>query len=437
MDRQQAEAQAVLAKAQTGALMAQLQSVIGDYLSYRGSKVDVEWTRITEQQNVILLINLLGAIITIAATSYAFAASRREARGREAAIGESLSARREVETLFGMTEILQSAATSDDANAVLRATATQLLPGYGGALYVFNNSRDRLDFAVEWGAEGGSPAPVHIPPDACWALKRGKPHLNDNGPHSLRCAHSDCATTAFEIPIVARGEIHGLLILRGAPLQDGETRKRIQPVAIALADAMSLALSNIALSERLRNQALRDPLTSLYNRRFLEEMLDRLTMDAERRRAPVAAIMMDLDHFKNLNDRYGHAAGDLVLRDTASAVLTCLRPADIACRYGGEELAILMPDTTLEAALGRAEQIRARISAMDTNDLAVTASFGVASMPENCSRASELLPTADAALYLAKDQGRDRVVAAPRRPSADMIQLNHAGWNLTSKQAGD
>ncbi|HEX3984140.1 MAG TPA: hypothetical protein VHX12_10640, partial [Acidisoma sp.] len=236
MDRQQAEAQAVLAKAQTGALMAQLQSVIGGYLSYRGSKVDVEWTRITEQQNVILLINLLGAIITIAATSYAFAASRREARGREAAIGESLSARREVETLFGMTEILQSAATSDDANAVLRATATQLLPGYGGALYVFNNSRDRLDFAVEWGAEGGSPAPVHIPPDACWALKRGKPHLNDNGPHSLRCAHSDCATTAFEIPIVARGEIHGLLILRGAPLQDGETRKRIQPVAIALAD---------------------------------------------------------------------------------------------------------------------------------------------------------------------------------------------------------
>ncbi|MCB8876447.1 GGDEF domain-containing protein [Acidisoma silvae] len=437
MDHESDQAETVLTKAQTSQLMAQLQTMIGGYLDYRSAKVDADWRRIAAEQNLILLINLLGAIIAIAATSYAFATSRREAKGREAAIGASLVARREVETLFGMTEILQSAATSEDANAVLRATATELLGDFGGALYVFNNSRDRLDFATEWGASGADAPPLHIAPDSCWALKRGKPHLNGRGEQALRCAHSDCSGTAFEIPIVARGEIHGLLILRGDSLRDAETLKRIQPIAIALADAMSLALSNIVLRERLRNQALRDPLTSLYNRRFLEEMLERLTTDAERRRTPVSVIMLDLDHFKNLNDRYGHAAGDLALRDTAGAVLASLRPADIACRYGGEELAILLPDTTLEVAVARAEQIRTAIGATTSNGITVTASFGVASMPENCSRANELLPTADKALYLAKDQGRDRVVAAPLRPSADMVQLTHAGWNLADKRAGD
>lgn len=437
MDHETDAAEAVLIKGQTAQLMAQLQTMIGGYLSYRSDKVDAEWDRIAEGQNLILFINLLGGLIAIAATSYAFASSRREARGREAAISASLVARREVETLFGMTEILQSAATSDDANAVLRATATELLAGFGGALYVFNNSRDRLDFATEWGPAGGAASPLHIAPDSCWALKRGKPHLNTAGEEALCCSHNDSATTAFEIPIVARGEIHGLLILRGASLIDAAVLKRIQPVAIALADAMSLALSNIVLRERLRNQALRDPLTSLYNRRFLEEMLERMATDSERRRTPVSVIMMDLDHFKNLNDRYGHAAGDLALRDTASAVLASLRPADVACRYGGEELAILLPDTTLDVAVARAEQIRTRISATTSNGISVTASFGVASMPENCGRASELLPTADKALYLAKDQGRDRVVAAPLRPSAEILQLTDAGWDLADIRAGE
>ncbi len=437
MAHEQPQAEAVLEQAQSTALAAQLQQAISDYLSYRGAKIDADWNRIAEGQGLILVINVLGAIITIGATSFAFGSNLREVRAREVAIRASVNARHETETLFGMTEILQSAATGDDANAVLRAKATKLLPDYGGALYVFNNSRDRLDFATEWGSPAASPLPAHIAPDACWALKRGKPHLNTTAPHALCCAHSDRATATFEIPIVARGEVHGLLMLRGNQIADAETLDRIQPVALALADAMSLALSNIVLRERLRNQALRDPLTGLYNRRFLEEMLDRLTTDAERRRAPVAAIMMDLDHFKNLNDHYGHAAGDLVLRDVASTVLTSLRPVDIACRYGGEEFAILLPDTTLEAAIGRAEQIRARVSALTTNDLSVTASFGVASMPENCSRPIELLPTADTALYQAKDQGRDRVIAAPLRPSAEMIQLGHAGWNLPEKHAGD
>lgn len=415
------DAQAALDAHKANELMGRTTSLITGYLAFRSSRAESDWQRIAVEQNVTLFVNLLGALIAIGATTYAFARSDREARGRDAAIQSSQRARRQVETLFGMTDILQSAQISEDANAVLRATAIDLMPECGGMLYVFNNSRDRLDLAIEWGEDGGAPAALHITPDSCWALKRGKPHLNETGPAALRCNHMAGSQPVLEIPIVARGEIHGLIALRGAALIDAELRARLKPVAIALADAMSLALSNIALRERLRNQALRDPLTSLYNRRFLEEMLERLTTDAERRRAPLAVIMMDLDHFKKLNDRYGHAAGDLVLRNTATAVLSCLRPVDVACRYGGEELAILLPDSTLEQAIAKAEQIRARLASASAGEVPVTASFGVAAMPETCRRAADLLPTADVALYQAKDLGRDRVVAAPVLPAAEMI----------------
>jgi diguanylate cyclase (GGDEF)-like protein len=423
LDHREADAEAVLLGDQAKPLMDQLRTLIGDYMDYRSGKADQEWRHIAIQQTVVLAINLLGALIAIGATSYAFRRSQLEARGREQAIAASSQARRQVETLFGMTDILQSAATSDDANAVLRATATKLLPDCDGALYVFNNSRDRLDLAVEWGYAHSQSNQLHITPDACWALKRGKPHLNETAANALRCSHVDQSGTCLEIPIVARGEVHGLLTLSSGALERPDSLHALQPVAIALADAMSLALSNIALRERLRNQALRDPLTGLYNRRFLEEMLERLSTDAERRQVPLAAIMIDLDHFKLLNDQHGHAAGDMVLRDVASSVLACLRASDVACRYGGEELAILLPDCALQAALGKAEQIRARISAISSSAISVTASFGVASMPENCSRGSELLPIADAALYRAKDLGRDRVIGASPRPSADMIVL--------------
>jgi diguanylate cyclase (GGDEF)-like protein len=182
---------------------------------------------------------------------------------------------------------------------------------------------------------------------------------------------------------------------------------------------MSLALSSIALRERFRNQALRDSLTGLYNRRFLEEMLERMCLDAERRKTSISAIMIDLDHFKKLNDQHGHAAGDAVLRDVAAAILSCLRSVDVACRYGGEEMAVPLSDCSMAAAMGKAEQIRSRIAELTSaGGTAVTASFGVASIPETSREAGDLLSAADAALYQAKQEGRNRVVAATIRPSA-------------------
>ena len=330
-------------------------------------------------------------------------------------IGSGHAARRQIEQLFAMGDMLQSAVDMDDTAAVLRSTAARLMPGLSGALYVFNNSRDRLDLATQWGS-----LPVdhrdHMAPTSCWALKRGNPHLNDVGPNALRCAHSDDGLVSLDIPMTARGQLHGMLEIAAAG-PDAERRLQdARPIAMAIGDAMSLALSNAALRDQLRNQALRDGLTSLYNRRFLEEVQERLCLDAVRRNSSIGLIMLDLDHFKMLNDTHGHGAGDAVLRDVAAAILSCLRATDIACRYGGEELLVLLPDCNLEMAAGKAEQLRHRIASLTfAGGMSVTASFGVAALPETSAMAPALLNDADTALYRAKTGGRDRVAMAPRR----------------------
>lgn len=419
------EAQLGLQTMHSKVLMDELRAIITGYLAAREAGVEAAEQRISIEQDALLLINPAGALIAIAAMIYAFRISAREARGREHATLLSIRSRQQVEELFGMTDTLQSALDGDDANQVLRATALRLLPGFSGALYVFNNSRDRLDLSTTWGLLSGDNYPDHIAPASCWALKRGKLHVNGDGEEALRCSHSKAHRVGLEIPMMARGQIHGLLEISCTGDLAEQRVREVQKLATALADAMSLALSSIALRAQLRNQALRDPLTGLYNRRFLEEMLERLGRDAERRHSPLSVIMIDLDHFKRLNDQHGHAAGDAVLRDVGSTIMSMLRATDVACRYGGEEIAILMPDCPLDMAVGRAEQLRGRIAevAQARDRVTVTASFGVAAIPETSLRSVDLIPTADAALYLAKQQGRDRVVAAPLRPASAPVSI--------------
>ena len=333
------------------------------------------------------------------------------------------ASREKVTRLFQMTDMLQSASDHHDANAVLRATAIDLIPGFGGALYVFNSSRDRLALSTSWNREGRPELPDTIGLQQCWSLKRGKPHVNVPGTHKLSCEHFSGEDCVLEIPMMARGEILGLLQL-SAPGEDGEERLAgVLDLGSALADAMSLALANIALRDKLRGQALRDPLTGLYNRRYMEDTLQRVVRLAEREHKEVAVIMIDLDHFKRLNDSYGHAKGDAVLRDTASVLLNQLRETDVACRYGGEELIVVMPNCGLEAALVKAERLRVSIEALsEPNGAQVSASMGVAAIPETSIAAKDLLAAADAALYEAKQAGRNRVAAAAQKMGAMSTQ---------------
>ncbi len=370
---------------------------------------------------LVLVLQVGGGFLAILGLVYAFRSSVSEADGRAAAVASADASREQVTRLFSMADVLQSATDHVDANAVLKATAADLLPGFPGALYVFNNSRDRLVLSTHWGKIGDA-SMAHlsetINPNSCWALKRGKPHMNLADGEKLCCAHhANDGMTVLEIPMIARGEIVGLLQLF-ATGEDAEGRLgTVTGLGTALADGMSLALANMALREKLRNQALRDPLTGLYNRRFMEDSLQRFVRLADREQREISLLMVDLDHFKRLNDEHGHAFGDQVLRETATTLLGALRETDIVCRYGGEELVVILPDCPLERAADKAEFLRLRVQELsNTHGADISASFGVASLPHTSQSVTDLLSAADAALYRAKQGGRNQVVKAPLRP---------------------
>lgn len=338
-------------------------------------------------------------------------------------IVELHDSRAKTDELFAMTDMLQSAEGYIDAAAVLMATSRRLLPDYGVALYIFNNSRDRLDLSGSWNMPQGLAPAETLAPGNCWALKRGKFHINDPQVDTLCCVHHDGNLSAIEIPMMARGSVYGLLILALDHAEAFERLRGIQRLGRALADSMSLALSNIALREKLRTQSLRDPLTGLYNRRYMEDALERYISLAERSGVSTAVIMLDLDHFKALNDRLGHAKGDAVLRDVAGQLVGGLRPSDVVCRYGGEELLVILPNCSLEDARLRAEALRARVEGLsEAHDAPIAASFGVAAVPETSTTHADVVPMADAALYAAKQRGRNRVVCAERRAGSEEFQ---------------
>ena len=167
------------------------------------------------------------------------------------------------------------------------------------------------------------------------------------------------------------------------------------------------------LQEELREQAVHDALTGLYNRHFLEESFGRELLLAERTRHPVSVIMSDLDHFKEVNDRDGHLAGDEVLRVFGNLMKHNARASDIICRYGGEEFLMVLPGMTEKGAVERAEQLRCAMEATPVSyggsQITVTASFGVATFPSHGRTTDELIAAADGALYSAKADGRNRV----------------------------
>jgi diguanylate cyclase (GGDEF)-like protein len=368
------------------------------------------------------------ALVMSIAIGWVRRAQNAEKASRLVAINQT---QEQIEELFAMTDTLQAADSNADAAQVLRATSRKLLPGCGVALYVFNNSRDRLDLVGSWDMpEAYEPAESLVPAN-CWALKRGKDHVNNPHEQSLCCSHYIGDVASIEVPMMARGQVFGLLVLgdRGGKCHNVE---RAQRIARALADSTSLALSNISLREQLRTQSLRDPMTGLYNRRYMEDTLDRFISLAHRQNQPTSVLMIDLDNFKVLNDEHGHAKGDAVLKDVAAQVVGALRPSDVVCRYGGEELLVILPDCGVDDAMMRAEQVRARIELLsDQHGCNVAASIGVASLPESAKSASDLLSASDQALYDAKAAGKNQVLAAPplakKKPVAEPISPRLVG----------
>ena len=214
---------------------------------------------------------------------------------------------------------------------------------------------------------------------------------------------------------MAQGKAMGVLYLSLQEL--GGSIKSKQHLAVTVADHIALALANLKLRETLQNQSIRDPLTGLFNRRYLEESLERELHRCDRAQQSLGIIMLDVDHFKSFNDTFGHSAGDAVLRELGQFLQSHIRKSDIACRYGGEELTLILPEASVEIVLERAQAIREgvkRLAVQHRRQLlgTISLSLGVAMFPEHGVTAEGVLRAADCALYRAKQSGRDQVIVS-------------------------
>jgi diguanylate cyclase (GGDEF)-like protein len=320
---------------------------------------------------------------------------------------------KEIGILGRIARLLQTELSQEETLQIASTHCQQLLSESAGTFYLYRNSADILEQAASWGFIKTQDSKV-LYPKQCWAIRRGHSHVAEHK-HDLHCAHNwdeqhVKEDTHWCIPLMAYGEILGLLHIQISTPDGTETGLQF---AEAIAEQTALALANGRMRQVLQTQSMKDPLTSLYNRRFMEETLERELVRARRTETCLSVVMLDLDHFKSMNDQYGHAAGDTVLRAVAALLSRGLRASDIACRFGGEELIVILPDCPPEGAAMRAEAIRASLEAMQVVELGqsfkVTASFGVASSALCGYDQGALLKAADSALYSAKRAGRNRV----------------------------
>ena len=325
--------------------------------------------------------------------------------------------RRNVEArlLNEMGDLLQSCEVAEEAYAVVHEISPALFPGDSGALYVRNPSRTLVEAVARWGAWAGQQPEVFSPED-CWALRRGVTYTAHAGHRQPLCRHVAAEGRAtICVPLTSQGDTSGLFHLQ-TDHDDvgGASEGHREQMAVQVGERMALALANFRLREKLRRQSIRDPLTDLFNRRYIQETLDREASRAQRSGRPLTVIMVDIDHFKRFNDTFGHDAGDAVLKLVASSLAQGIRNEDIACRYGGEEFLLVLPDAPLQDAAKRAEELRERVAALQLSHQGraldrIEISLGVATFPEHGSSWQKVVQAADAALYRAKQEGRDRV----------------------------
>ncbi len=426
----------------------------GEIVKWFGTCTDIESQKqnqqVLEQQILERTTQLADTNVRLQQEILEKDAARRQYDWNNEQMVEELQKRSERATLLAkMGELLQSCMTRDEVFAAALGYAPKIFPVVPGAMALLDASRNVAEVIGSWGD-------CHLPtlvfePASCWALRTGHPHLVLAGDTTAPCAHAaGVKNTYLCTPILAQGETLGVVHFQAtnnAPNMDGSQLSFNTTFKTTFAAQVGLSIANIRLREALRTQSVRDALTGLYNRRYLEETLERELRRAARAEQSLGILMLDLDHFKNFNDTYGHDAGDVILRETAASLTKGVRAEDFVCRFGGEEFVVILPTANPETARARAERLRSKIRELTIMHQGkslgmVTISVGVAAYPVHGMSPKGLMAAADAALYEAKRGGRDRVVVAAAKSveqveAPEAVEKSVASWALSRESEQD
>ncbi|MBJ6751119.1 diguanylate cyclase [Geomonas anaerohicana] len=401
-------------------LMTAIRAGIDEIKSHEKTLLSERRARERTTLLILTVVVLSGIVIAIILLSLSYYIARHESRSHIIVAGDLQAANRDISDLSSMTQLLQSCSNFEEARGILTCYGEKFFPNASGGIYLLNPSRTLMTDAAAWGAADRRP----FTPDQCWAMRLGQTHLSAAA-SDVECQHVEMgdAWAHLCIPLAAHHETLGTLHLGFPRTEDTDHLERIRLKAAAFAEQVALAVRSLQLREQLRELSIRDPLTALLNRRHMEESLLREISRATRTSQPLSVVMLDVDHFKSFNDTFGHEAGDHVLKEVGQLLQKNVRDSDIACRFGGEEFTLILPEADCDTALEICDRIRSAVKglqlAMGRQHLGhVTISAGIAVFPADGDTIQQLLATADEALYEAKELGRDRVIASCTAPAS-------------------
>ncbi|MGK2871428.1 MAG: diguanylate cyclase [Alphaproteobacteria bacterium] len=405
-----------------GDRVRQIQISVRDLLVKVTKESDFIQSRWKSKSVALLPFIIISLLVSACLSLAQFILFRREISLQQTAEAALQAQRQSIEISSRFSETLQAAKSRDECYEIIQSYGDTIFQGNGGVLYVYNNSRDQLELATRWGGKEDDPVVEHFGPDECWALRRGRLYTGSEVEGQTDCGHhlNDHPRNYICLPITACVQTSGLLYLFTENSEHG-VLDTLTEQAIMFTDHLSLALMNLQLSESLRNQAIRDSLTGLFNRRILDEILIREFALADRNKYHISFMMLDIDHFKKFNDTHGHGFGDQVIQKVAELISSMARQSDTVCRYGGEEFLIIFANCDPEQAVVKAEKIRLAVNALELDDtgsdsVSISVSIGIACYPDSADNKTDVIKLADEALYRAKRNGRDQVCVYEETP---------------------
>jgi len=330
----------------------------------------------------------------------------------------------EIDMLQRLASMLAACNSIEEVQQIVSDIIPKIIGDMPCAVSLTNEKGGLIEQKIEWG--GRWPGLTVFNANECWALRKGRYHISKDEHSTLSCQHmGNVEDKTLCVPLLAHGHAIGLLhVLLG----EGNEQIHLN-IVFTIAEHLGLALANLNMQEKLREQAIKDPLTRIYNRRFMDETLEKELNRSERHDKPFTILLLDIDHFKPFNDNFGHDAGDFVLRRLGELLTDCVRKEDVACRVGGEEFAILLPETNVEDSKFCANKINQMVRQEELffNGQSLgklTVSIGIASFNLHGKDPLSLYKAADIALYDAKRSGRDQAKVASVDATSKVLDIN-------------